>query len=62
MLILERKVHERVMLTGGIIITISDIDTRTKKVKLGFEAPDEINIVREEVLIRDLKHGKLNGV
>ena len=40
MLILERKVHERVMLTGGIIITISDIDIRTKKVKLGFEAPD----------------------
>lgn len=53
MLLLERKLSQRVFLTGGIVVTICAIDGHKQRVKLGFEAPDNISIVREEVLLRD---------
>ena len=52
MLILERKIHQKIMLTGGIVISISDIDTKFRKVKIGIEAPPEIEILREELILR----------
>ena len=56
MLILERRTNQKIHLTGGIVITICSIDRLRKKVKLGFEAPQDINIIREEVLFRDKKN------
>ena len=48
MLVLSRKVNERVMIGNDIVITIAGI--RGDKVRLGIEAPKEITINREEVL------------
>lgn len=62
MLVLERKVHQRIMLTGGIVITIGEIDTRCKKVKIGIDAPDNIKILREEILLRNESNAELNGI
>ena len=50
MLVLSRKRHEKIVVTGGIEIEIVEI--RGDKVRLGFEAPDDVRIFREEVLER----------
>jgi carbon storage regulator len=47
MLVLSRKVGERVRIGEDIVVTIVDI--RGDKVRLGFEAPDDIPIVRTEL-------------
>ena len=48
MLVLSRKKNEKVMLDGGITVTV--VELRGDKVRLGFEAPTNVNIAREEVL------------
>ncbi len=50
MLVLRRKVGEKIMLSGGVSIEIIDIEHG--KVRLGFEAPDDVVIDREEVFVR----------
>ena len=47
MLILTRKKKESVVISGGIKVTVVEI--RGEKVRLGIEAPDEVEIQREEV-------------
>jgi len=56
MLVLSRKVNERVMIGNDIVITIAGI--RGDKVRLGIEAPQEISINREEVLRKIARDGK----
>ena len=47
MLVLKRKAGEAIIIDGDIRVIILDvIDGR---VKLGIEAPDDVNIVREEI-------------
>jgi carbon storage regulator len=48
MLVLSRKQGERIMLTGGITITVTAI--RDGKVRLGIEAPSHIDVYREELV------------
>ncbi len=50
MLILSRKMGQRVMIDDNIIITVIEIDKKWNQIKLGFEAPENIKIVREEIL------------
>ncbi len=47
MLVLSRHRNERVVIGGGIIVTIVDI--RGDKVRLGIEAPKNVPVNREEV-------------
>lgn len=47
MLVLGRKKNEAVVITGGIKITVMEI--RGDRVRLGFEAPKNIQIDRDEV-------------
>jgi len=47
MLVLGRKKNEAVVITGGIKVTVMDI--RGDRVRLGFEAPRDIQIDRDEV-------------
>jgi len=47
MLVLERKLHEKIVITGDIVITVVEI--RGEKVKLGIAAPRELVIDREEI-------------
>ena len=47
MLVLARKRGQKVKLDGGI--TISVVAIRGDKVRLGFDAPRDVNIWREEL-------------
>jgi len=48
MLVLSRKVNERILLGGDIRITVTGI--RGKQVRLGIEAPDRVEILRAELM------------
>lgn len=47
MLVLSRKIGERVVVDDNIIVTV--ISVRGKNVRLGFEAPKDVRIDRSEV-------------
>ena len=47
MLILTRKENEKILIDDDIETTVVDI--KGNKVKIGIDAPDEIEILREEV-------------
>ena len=48
MLVLSRKTGERIRIGDNVTVTIVRIGPNN--VRLGIQAPDEINIVREELL------------
>ncbi len=48
MLVISRKPGERIVIDGGIEITV--VRCGHAKVHIGIEAPDEVNIVRKEIL------------
>ncbi len=48
MLVLSRKVHEKVVIDGGIVVTVVKIEGG--QVRLGFEAPGHIKVFRQEIL------------
>lgn len=52
MLILTRRIEEAIIIDDDIKVTVLGIDHRGQ-VKLGFEAPDDVKIVREELLEND---------
>ncbi len=47
MLVLSRKVSERILIGDNVVITVVRIGPNT--VRLGIDAPRDMNIVREEV-------------
>jgi carbon storage regulator len=50
MLVLSRRLGERLIIADAIVVTIAQIDRG--KVRLGIEAPPNIRIVREELQTR----------
>ncbi|HND55272.1 MAG TPA: carbon storage regulator [Pirellulaceae bacterium] len=50
MLVLSRKVNERIVVGDSLVITVTAI--RGDRVRLGFEGPPGVKIHREEVLRR----------
>jgi carbon storage regulator CsrA len=58
MLTLRRKLGERIVVippdSGPVVVTVVDIDPRSGRVWLGFEADAETTILREEVRKRML--------
>jgi carbon storage regulator len=48
MLVLSRKLNEKVIVNGNITITV--ISIRNNTVRLGIEAPSDIPIVRDELV------------
>jgi carbon storage regulator len=49
MLVLSRKIHERLLLDGDIRISVLGI--RGNQVRLGIEAPDRVTVLREELTL-----------
>ena len=48
MLVLSRKLNEKIVIDGGIVITVVKIDRN--QVRIGIEAPGHIPVYREEIL------------
>ena len=48
MLVLSRKINERILIGENIRITV--VATRGSQVRIGIEAPAEVSIFREELL------------
>lgn len=47
MLVLSRKKGEKIVIGGGIVLTVTEI--RGDRVRLGIEAPNAVSIHRQEV-------------
>ncbi len=56
MLVLTRKLGEKISIGNGIMVVVTEI--RGNHVKLGVEAPKEVSIYREEVLRRTIEENK----
>jgi carbon storage regulator len=50
MLILTRKVDQAIVIQGNILVTVLRVER--DRVKLGISAPEEITVLREELLQR----------
>lgn len=59
MLVLSRKVNQRIVLSNGITVTV--IAMKGKAVRLGIDAPKDVVILREELVSArdDLAHSDL---
>ena len=55
MLILSAKKNERIMLSDGVTVTVTRI--AKEKVKLGFDAPADVTILREK-LVQEGSHSE----
>lgn len=56
MLVLSRKKNEGIEIEGGIIVRIVDI--RGDKVRIGIDAPEQVQVHREEVAIAMRRDGR----
>jgi carbon storage regulator len=56
MLILTRKVDQGIIIQGNIVVTVLRVER--DRVKLGISAPEEITVLREELLLRDAGAGR----
>jgi carbon storage regulator len=52
MLVLSRKLYEKIVINGDIVITVVGIGNN--QVRIGIEAPESVRIFREELLDRPL--------
>lgn len=59
MLVLSRKLGEKVAIGGGIVLTVVRIDRN--QVRLGIEAPEEVPIRRGELTDAFVDHFTLEG-
>ncbi len=54
MLVLSRKLNEKIVIDGGIVLTVVKIDRN--QIRLGIEAPPHVRVFREEIA------GSMHGV
>lgn len=59
MLILTRGMRQSIRIGDDVVVTIAGISGQ--QVKLAFEAPKEIAIMREELLLRDAQKAKVSA-
>lgn len=48
MLVLSRKLNERIVIGGSVVLTVVRVDGNS--VRIGFEAPPDVTILRSELL------------
>lgn len=51
MLVLSRKLNERIVVGGSVVVTVVRISG--DKVRLGIDAPDDVRVIRDEVADQD---------
>lgn len=51
MLVLTRRVNERILIGDNITVTV--LEVRGDQVRIGIDAPREVEVLREELLNRD---------
>jgi carbon storage regulator len=51
MLVLSRKVEEKIAINGNIVITVLSVNGGT--VKIGIDAPKDVKIMRSELLEKE---------
>jgi carbon storage regulator len=47
MLVLSRKLNEKILIDGGIVVTVVKIERN--QIRLGIEAPGHVRVFREEI-------------
>jgi carbon storage regulator len=47
MLVLSRKLNEKILIDGGIVVTVVKIERN--QIRLGIEAPAQVRVFREEI-------------
>ena len=47
MLVLSRKLNEKIVIDGGIVVTVVKIERN--QIRLGIEAPAHVRVLREEI-------------
>ena len=47
MLVLSRKLNEKIVIDGGIVLTVVKIDRN--QIRLGIDAPTHVRVLREEI-------------
>ncbi len=53
MLVLSRKLNEKIVIDGGIVLTVVKIDRN--QIRIGIEAPGHVSVFREEILPAAIK-------
>jgi carbon storage regulator len=48
MLVLSRKLNEKIVINGNIVLTVVKIDRN--QIRLGIEAPGDVPVFREEII------------
>ncbi len=56
MLVLSRKINEKIVIDGNIVITVVKIDRN--HVRIGIEAPGDVRVFREEILNNSVRHAE----
>ncbi len=51
MLVLTRRVNEKILIGDNIVVTV--LEVRGDQVRLGIDAPRDVRVFREEVVLRD---------
>lgn len=53
MLVLSRKLNEKIVIDGGIVVTVVKIEGG--QVRLGIDAPGHVKVYRQEILGKSTK-------
>jgi carbon storage regulator len=56
MLVLSRKINEKIVIDGNIVVTVVKIDRN--QVRIGIEAPGSVRVFREEILGTASRHAE----
>jgi carbon storage regulator len=48
MLVLSRKLNEKIVIDGGIVLTVVKIERN--QIRLGIDAPAHVRVLREEIV------------